>query len=240
MKAKKLECIDGETLMDMRLESIRYCVEGLLPQGVAMIGGVPKTGNLCRAEATESVSSISVMIPEVTAVTLRTAKLAVPKLPSLPFLSSLLLREGVLHNHALTQLQLRQAERPAVRRTQKAGQKPGPTFLITTEVTITANRKRNQTISIRLTPAEKKEITNKAKQAQMTLTDYLIECSRNTDITVTDLSEVLVELKRIGNNINQIAHKVNSKRFFFGNFNSVIEGQRKIYDAILNLTGDDS
>ena len=104
MKAKKLECIDGETLMDMRLESIRYCVEGLLPQGVAMIGGVPKTGNLCRAEATESVSSISVMIPEVTAVTLRTAKLAVSKLPYLPFL---LLREGVLHHHALTQLQLR-------------------------------------------------------------------------------------------------------------------------------------
>ena len=48
----------------------------------------------------------------------------------------------------------------------------------------------------------------------MTLTDYLIECSRNTDITVTDLSEVLVELKRIGNNINQIARKINSKRFF--------------------------
>ena len=120
MKAKKLECIDGETLMDMRLESIRYCVEGLLPQDVAMIGGVPKTGNLCRAEATESVSSISVMIPEVTAVTLRTAKLAVSKLPSPPFLSSLLLREGVLHNHALTQLQLRQAERPAVRSVAKS------------------------------------------------------------------------------------------------------------------------
>ena len=56
----------------------------------------------------------------------------------------------------------------------------------------------------------------------MTLTDYLIECSRNTDITVTDLSEVLVE------------------RFFFGKFDSVIEGQRKIYDAILDLKGDDS
>ncbi len=234
MKTKKLECIDGETLMDMRLESIRYCVEGLLPQGVAMIGGVPKTGNLFRAEATESVSSISVMIPEVTAVTLMTAKLAVSKLPSL------LLRESVLHNPALTQLQLRQAERPAVRQTQKAGQKPGPTFITTTEVTITANRKRNQTLSIRLTPAEKKEITAKATQTQMTLTDYLIECSRNTEIKVTDLSEVLVELKRIGNNINQIARKINSKRFFFGKFDSVIEGQRKIYDAILSLTGDDS
>lgn len=103
-----------------------------------------------------------------------------------------------------------------------------------------ANRKRNQTISIRLTPTEKKEILAKAKQAQMTLTDYLIECSRNTDITVTDLSEVLVELKRIGNNLNQIAKKANSRRFFFGKFDSVIEGQRKIYDAILSLTGDDS
>ena len=102
-----------------------------------------------------------------------------------------------------------------------------------------AKRKRNQTISIRLTIEEKKEIITNAKQAQMTLTDYLITCSRNTNITVTDLSEVLVELKRIGNNINQIARKINSKRFFFGKFDSVVEGQRKIYNAILSLTGDD-
>ena len=74
----------------------------------------------------------------------------------------------------------------------------------------------------------------------MTLTDYLIESSRNTDITLTDLSDVLIELKRIGNNINQIARKINSKRFFFGKFDSIIEGQRKIYDEILSLKGDDS
>ena len=103
-----------------------------------------------------------------------------------------------------------------------------------------ANRKRNQTISIRLTTEEKKEIVAKAKQAQMTLTDYIIECSREKKITVTDLSEVLVELKRIGNNLNQIARKINSKRFFFGKFDSVIEDQRKIYDAILSLMGDES
>ena len=68
----------------------------------------------------------------------------------------------------------------------------------------------------------------------------MIECSRNTEINVTDLSEVLVDLKRIGNNLNQIARKINSKRFFFGKFDSVIEGQRKIYDAILSLMGDES
>ena len=65
MKAKKLECIDGETLMDMRLESIRYCVEGLLPQGVAMIGGVPIIGNLCRAKAMESVASFVYAFPSL-------------------------------------------------------------------------------------------------------------------------------------------------------------------------------
>ena len=73
----------------------------------------------------------------------------------------------------------------------------------------------------------------------MTLTDYLIECSRNTNITVTDLSEVLVELKRVGNNLNQVAKKANSRRFFFAKLDTVVEGQRKIYDAILNLTGGD-
>ena len=41
---KKLTVIDGETLMDMRLEPVRYCIEGLLPQGVAMISGAPKIG----------------------------------------------------------------------------------------------------------------------------------------------------------------------------------------------------
>ena len=71
----------------------------------------------------------------------------------------------------------------------------------------------------------------------MTLTDYLIECSRNTEIKVTDLSDVLVELKRVGNNLNQIAKKANSRRFFFAKLDSVVEGQRKIYDAILGLKG---
>ena len=71
----------------------------------------------------------------------------------------------------------------------------------------------------------------------MSLTDYLIQCSRDTQITVTDLSEMLVELKRIGNNLNQIAQKANSRKFFFAKLDSVVEGQRKIYDAILGLKG---
>ena len=43
-KSKKLAVIDGETLMDMRLEPVRYCIEDVLSQGVAMICGSPKIG----------------------------------------------------------------------------------------------------------------------------------------------------------------------------------------------------
>ena len=165
--------------------------------------------------------------------------MTVPNLPSLPFLSSLLWRKsGVVKSryYSASAEASRASGCPLGRK--KPGGSPDP-LLSNHGGTIIEKRKRNQTLSIRLTPAEKKEIISKAKQAQMTLTDYLIECSRNTNITVTDLSEVLVELKRVGNNLNQVAKKANSRRFFFAKLDAVVEGQRKIYDAILNLTGGD-
>ena len=106
---------------------------------------------------------------------------------------------------------------------------------------MTENRKRNQTMTVRLTAAEKDAITRNAAKARMSLTDYIVASSLLTEIHVAeDTRPLLTELKRIGNNLNQIARKVNSKRFFFGKFDSVIEGQRKIYDAILSLMGDES
>ena len=36
--------IDGETLMDMPLALLRFCVGGLLPQGLSILGGAPKIG----------------------------------------------------------------------------------------------------------------------------------------------------------------------------------------------------
>ncbi len=41
---KRLDIIDGETLIDMRLEPVNFCIEKLLPQGIAMISGAPKIG----------------------------------------------------------------------------------------------------------------------------------------------------------------------------------------------------
>lgn len=36
--------VDGETLSDMRLPPMRYCVEGLLPEGLSILGGAAKIG----------------------------------------------------------------------------------------------------------------------------------------------------------------------------------------------------
>ncbi len=43
-KKNKLAVIDGETLMDTRLEPIKYCVDTLIPQGLTILGGAPKIG----------------------------------------------------------------------------------------------------------------------------------------------------------------------------------------------------
>lgn len=39
-----LTVIDGETLMDMRLEPNKFCVDTLLPQGISILGGASKIG----------------------------------------------------------------------------------------------------------------------------------------------------------------------------------------------------
>lgn len=41
---KKLQVIDGESLMDMELVAPKFCVQGLLPQGLCILGGAPKIG----------------------------------------------------------------------------------------------------------------------------------------------------------------------------------------------------
>ena len=50
----------------------------------------------------------------------------------------------------------------------------------------------------------------KAKKAKMSLSEYMISSSLNEQIIIeSDKSEYITELRRIGNNINQITKKVN-------------------------------
>ena len=47
MLEKELMTVDGETLWDMEFGAQRFCIRGLLPQGLCVLGGAPKIGKSC-------------------------------------------------------------------------------------------------------------------------------------------------------------------------------------------------
>ena len=110
------------------------------------------------------------------------------------------------------------------------------------EVTkIIENRRRDKRLTIRLTDSEKKKIIAKSRKAKMSATDFIIACADNAVIkTPEDLRPVISQLKRIGNNINQIAVKVNSGAVYSVNFDEVIEMQNKIYEKVFEIANADS
>ena len=103
------------------------------------------------------------------------------------------------------------------------------------------NRKRNVTLTIRVTAGEKDAITQKAAKARMSVTDYIVASSLLTQIHVAeDTRPLLIELKRICNNLNQISTKIHACAFQSYNFQKVIEMQMKIYGEFyrISLGGD--
>ena len=86
------------------------------------------------------------------------------------------------------------------------------------------NRRRNITLTVRLTEEEKAHIVSMAKKANLSLTEYIVELSKLVPIVVPEnVKPLLIELRRIGNNINQIATRVNMDIYQRENF----EGIRK-------------
>ena len=97
-------------------------------------------------------------------------------------------------------------------------------------------RKRNKTITIRVTEDEWSAIMERVLRAGMNVTDYLVTAATNTQIYVAEDTKPLVtELKRIGNNLNQITAKINVGAFHSYNFQEVIELQRAIYEEVYRI-----
>ena len=97
-------------------------------------------------------------------------------------------------------------------------------------------RLRDTTLTIRLTKAEKERIERNAKRAERSITNYLVFLSLQTPIHVAeDVKSLLIELKRIGNNLNQITAKINAGAFRSYNFEDMIDGQKMIYEQLLDI-----
>ena len=72
-------------------------------------------------------------------------------------------------------------------------------------------RKRNKVVPIRFSEQELGAIDANAKRANMSRTEFLVSAGVDKPIVILDdLKPMLTELRRIGNNINQLTRKVNS------------------------------
>ena len=71
---------------------------------------------------------------------------------------------------------------------------------------------KDKKINIRLTEKEKNIIELKAKKLNMTITKFIVSsCLKDKIVIVKGLDKVDTELRRIGNNINQLTRLANEK-----------------------------
>lgn len=71
---------------------------------------------------------------------------------------------------------------------------------------------KDKKINIRLTEKEKSIIESKAKKLNMTLTKFIVSsCLKDKIVIVNGLDKIDSELRRIGNNINQLTRLANEK-----------------------------
>ena len=71
---------------------------------------------------------------------------------------------------------------------------------------------KDKKINIRLTEKEKNIIELKAKKLNMTITKFIVSsCLKDKIVIVNGLDKVDSELRRIGNNINQLTRLANEK-----------------------------
>lgn len=69
---------------------------------------------------------------------------------------------------------------------------------------------KTKRVNFRITEKELQKIKEKARKSNMNLTKYLTVCALNKDIVVIEnLKEFQVELRRIGNNLNQLTRLCN-------------------------------
>ena len=97
-------------------------------------------------------------------------------------------------------------------------------------------RKRNISIPIRVTEKELSVIDRKAARARLTRTEYLITCALGKEITlVEDLKPILADLRRIGNNLNQLTRLANMGKIQGVNLGECRAALEQTYTAIHTL-----
>ena len=96
--------------------------------------------------------------------------------------------------------------------------------------------RKNKQFSIRISSQDLETIRQKAAQAHMSQSDYVIACCLGKRIVIMDgLKDVLRQQKAIGNNLNQLAVLANMGKVQFANLDSAAQEFSKINIALREL-----
>ena len=98
---------------------------------------------------------------------------------------------------------------------------------------------KDKKINIRLTEKEKSIIESKAKKLNMTLTKFIVSsCLKDKIVIVNGLDKVDSELRRIGNNINQLTRLANEKIITVIDLKELLQEGPKNNIHVVIWTGD--
>ena len=93
--------------------------------------------------------------------------------------------------------------------------------------------KKDKIITIRVSEKEKKKLIEKSEVAKLSLSEYLIKQGLDKEIVIVDgLNEVVAELRRIGNNINQLTYLTNTGRTYTVDLTKVNQEIGKVWSVI--------
>ena len=98
------------------------------------------------------------------------------------------------------------------------------------------NRKRNKTLTIRLTETEKEMLVRNAKRTCKSLTDYIVFLSlESTTKATNEVKPLIIELKRLADQLKSINEKIESGDLHSLNFQDVFDEQKIIYKQLFEL-----
>ena len=99
--------------------------------------------------------------------------------------------------------------------------------------------KKDKIITIRVSEKEKRKLIEKSEIAKLSLSEYLIEQGLDKEIVIVDgLNEVVAELRRIGNNINQLTHLANSGAIYTVDLSNTKHELNMIWNKLNKLGGN--
>jgi len=97
-------------------------------------------------------------------------------------------------------------------------------------------RNRSEIIPLRATPAELKIINEKAAKAKMTRTDYMIASAIGKHISVVeDFKPIIAEMKRIGNNLNQLTVLAHTGKIYTLSLEECEQFLKKMYSELYRI-----